>query len=57
MGHGARTFLAGREIFLNLQNFGALQMPDFGGNAFNRRPDHTKGCKKRGMTVARNNLC
>ena len=54
--HGARALLAGREIFLDLQNLGALQVADFGGQPLDRAGDDGQGREKHRMAVARDDL-
>ena len=56
VGHGGRAFLAGGEIFLRLQNFGALQMADFRRQSFQRSGHHAKRREIGRMAVARNHL-
>ena len=54
--HRRGAFLAFGEEFLRFQHFGALQVPDLGGKALNRRCDHAEGCKIHGVAVARDHL-
>ena len=54
--HGRRAFLAGGEKFFRFQNFGALQVAHFGGEAFNRTGDDAQRCKVHGVAVARDDL-
>ena len=44
------------EEFFRLQHLGALQMPDLGGEAFNRGRDHAERCKIHCVAVARDHL-
>ncbi len=54
--HGRRALLAGREIFLRFQNFGALQMADLGRQPFDRRGNDTERREIHRMPVARDDL-
>src|SRR3546814_20654993 len=55
--HGAGAFLARREIFFCLQNFRALQVPAFHGEALYGRSDDTQRLEINGVKVARAQLC
>ena len=54
--HRRRAFLAGREILLRLQDLGALQMADLGGQPLDRRRDHAERREIHGVAVARDHL-
>ena len=54
--HGGGALLAFGEILLGLQDFGALQVADFGGEVFDGAGDHGERCEERGVAVARDDL-
>ena len=54
--HRRRALLALVEEFLGFEDFGALQMADFDGQALDRRCDDAQGGEEGGVAVARDHL-
>ncbi|MNN31808.1 hypothetical protein D3C81_1455100 [compost metagenome] len=54
--HGRRALLALVEELLGFEDFGALQVADFHGQALDRRGDDAQGGEVGGVTVARDDL-
>jgi hypothetical protein len=54
--HRRRAFLAGREIFLRLEHFGALEVADLGGEPLDRRGDDAQRREEHRMAIARDDL-
>ena len=54
--HRRRALLPGREIFLRLQHFGALQVADFDREPFDRRGDHAQRREEHRVAIARDHL-
>ena len=54
--HRRAALLAGREIFLGLEHFGALQVADFGRQPLDRGGDHAERGEEHRVAVARDDL-
>ncbi len=54
--HRRRALLPGREIFLGLAQFGALQMADLGRQPLDAGGDQGQGHEELGVAVARDHL-
>ena len=54
--HRRRAFLARLEEFFGFQNFSALQVAHFGGEAFDASGDNAEGGEERSVAIARNDL-
>ena len=54
--HGGRALLPLREILLRLQNFGALQMADFGRQPFDRGGNDAERGEIHGVAITRDDL-
>jgi len=54
--HGAGTFLSRREKLLRLQHFGALQMAELGGPAFNACARQGEDANELGVQIALHDL-
>ena len=54
--HRGRALLPGREVFLRLAHFGALQMPDLGRQPLDRRGDDAERGEEGRVPVARDDL-
>src|SRR6185369_16039408 len=54
--HGRRALLARREVFLRFQHFGALEVADLDGEAFDRAGDDAERGEEHRVAIARDNL-
>ena len=54
--HGRAALLAGREIFLRLKHFGALEVSDLGREPLDGRGDDPQRREEEGMAIARDHL-